>query len=84
MSVIWLCERIQSSSKLDTTILRKHEYMFHKIGEIDGSAKCDAEETGNPEHIVFGVLFNITDADKLELDREEGLEYRYTVKDVCV
>jgi len=84
MSSKRLLNRIPSASKLSTAILRKHELKFHKIGRKDSSAKCDAKETGNPEHFVLGVVFDISESDKQKLDKKEGLGYGYEEKIVIV
>ena len=84
MSVKRLRDRVPSASKLSTAILRKHELKFHKIGKKDSSAKCDAKETGNPEHFVIGVVFDISESDKLKLDQKEGLGYGYEEKNVII
>ena len=59
-----------------------HELKFHKLSHVDGSAKCDISETGNRDHIVHGVLFDINDSERIILDRIEGVECGYDVKDV--
>lgn len=43
-----------------------HRLRFHKVGE-DGSGKCDAEETGDPEDRVIGVVYAISASEKLVL-----------------
>lgn len=84
MSINRLLGRISSASRVGAATLMKYELMFHKVGRKDGSAKCDARETGDPGHIVHGVVFEIAKADKTELDREEGLGHGYELKDVWV
>jgi len=39
--------------------LEMHQLTFHKKSSNDRSAKCDANETANPEHYIHGVLFDI-------------------------
>ncbi len=58
--------------------------MFHKVGRTDGSAKCDVHFTGVEEHFVFGVLYRIDPMEKLDLDREEGLDDGYEEQKVEV
>jgi len=84
MSVKRLLDRVSSAKKVDVGILEKHELKFHKISKKDGSAKCDAYETGNPEHKLYGVVFHISEQEKPELDRKEGLGYGYKQKDVKI
>lgn len=64
-------------------MLRSHQLCFHKVGR-DGSAKCDACETGDPDHVVYGVLFILAPEDRSALDKVEGLGRGYEVKDVTV
>ena len=55
-------------------MLRGHQLRFHKLG-ADGSAKCDAFYTGEPEDIVFGVLFELGREECRRLDEIEGCRY---------
>ncbi len=84
MSIRRLIDRVPSAKKVDVGELEKHELKFHKISKKDGSAKCDAYETGNPEHKLYGVVFRISESEKPELDKEEGLGYGYEQKDVKI
>lgn len=84
MSTKRLRDRVSSISKLGVAILPKHELRFQKIGRKDSSAKCDAKETGNPEHFVIGVVFDISESDKMKLDQKEGLGNGYEEKKVIV
>ena len=59
--------------------MRDHDLRFHKKSK-DGSGKCDALETNNSEHFVIGVVFKISETDKSELDRKEGLGFEYEEK----
>jgi len=84
MSIRRLLVRVPSAKKVDVGILEKHVLKFHKISNKDGSAKCDACETGNPGHKLYGVVFHIPEEEKTELDAIEGLGYGYEQKDVTV
>jgi len=84
MSIKRLLTRVPSAKKVDVGILEKHELKFHKISNKDGSAKCDACETGNPEHILYGVVFHISEEEKPELDKKEDLGNGYEQKDVTI
>lgn len=77
MSISRLLDRVSSASILGAAILSKHQLKFHKVGRKDGSAKRDARETGDPEHVIHGVVFQIAKADKPRLDGEEGLGHGY-------
>ena len=84
MSIKRLLERVPSARKVSIGILEGHELKFHKISNIDGSAKCDAKHTGNPVHLVYGVVFRISPEDKSKLDSKEGLGFGYDQKDVLI
>ena len=47
--------------------------VFHKAG-MDGSGKCALEETHDHSDAVYGVLFEIADAQWTQLDAAEGVE----------
>ncbi|TDX97775.1 gamma-glutamylcyclotransferase family protein [Thiohalophilus thiocyanatoxydans] len=76
--------RSPSAAKLNTAVLTGHRLAFHKISDNDGTAKCDACETGEPEDCVHGVVFAIVEQDKPALDRAEGLGRGYAEKVVQV
>ena len=84
MSMPRLHARLPSALRLDTGILMRHRLRFHKVSTRDGSAKCDIEETGDNNHRVYGVLFEITEREKADLDRFEGLGTGYAQKKVGV
>ena len=84
MSIRRLLARVSSATKIDTGILERHELKFHKASIKDGSAKCDASNTGNHEHFIYGVLFDIAEHDKPVLDRYEGLGHGYEKKEVII
>ena len=56
---------------------------FHKRGQ-DGSGKCDIHEVDREDARVHGVLFTLPHADKVTLDRIEGLGAGYEQKVVSV
>jgi len=63
--------------------LMGHFFRFEKRS-TDGSAKGDAFETGNPQDIVWGVIFDIDDKEKPALDEAEGLGEGYSEKATTV
>jgi cation transport regulator ChaC len=83
MSSKRLVDRVSSSIPVDLARLESHRLRFHKIGQ-DGSAKCDAEYTGNPEDFVEGVLYRLDSSEKTILDHKEGLGFGYAEKQVNV
>lgn len=84
MSSLRLGARIPSARKVGVGTLQGHMLMFHKISDKDASAKCDACETGDAEHVVYGVVYQLPEAEKPVLDRYEGLGIGYEVKEVDV
>jgi hypothetical protein len=63
--------RAPSASFLTIAKLPRHVLKFHKRCK-DGSGKCNAFETGNPVDELYGVVFEIDEADRPGLDRAEG------------
>lgn len=76
--------RVPAATKVDTAVLECHRLSFHKISNIDATAKCDAWETGFTEDRIHGVVFTISEEDKLVLDEYEGLGQGYEEKMVQV
>ncbi|WP_254432231.1 gamma-glutamylcyclotransferase [Aquisalimonas sp. 2447] len=83
MSLARLQDRVPSAGFVAIGTLPAHRLRCHKVSR-DGSGKCDAEETGNPEDRVVGVVYEISDDDKTALDRKEGLGSGYDEKEVEV
>ena len=81
MSLRRLRARVASAVRLDNASLYGHRLRFHKRGR-DGSAKCDAQQTGDPAHRVLGVVFEIAGAEKPDLDRYEGVGLGYVTQTV--
>lgn len=83
MSTRRLCARTPSAKPLGVACLSGHRLSWHKVG-VDGSAKCDILETGQPGDLVWGVLYRIPMVEKVLLDQAEGLGrgYEYKVVDV--
>lgn len=85
MSQKRLGARVPSAGFLSVATLPMHELRFHKVSHVDGSAKCDAFETGNVADRIIGVVFEIAVAEeKRTLDRIEGLGAGYDEKVVTV
>ncbi len=61
----------------------QHELRWHKKSR-DGSGKCDIFFTGDPDHQVHGVLFEISGSEKARLDKAERLHHGYEEKMVEV
>lgn len=84
MSPKRLQSRIPSAEPLTTVRLEGHKLCFHKRSRVDGSAKCDAWYSGNPEHAVYGLLYRMPAAEKALLDRYEGLGQGYEIKTISI
>ncbi len=84
MSTTRLQTRIPSAIKVATGMLSGHALRFHKHGRNDGSAKCDAFETGHSEHQVHGVIFDMAAEHVTILDDIEGVGLGYEKKDVAI
>ena len=79
MSFPRLQQRAPAIKFISTATLPGHELRFHKKGQ-DGSGKCDAFKTNNPEHKVIGVVYQINQQEKAILDKIEGLGSGYAEK----
>jgi gamma-glutamylcyclotransferase len=84
MSSRRILARVPTARKVSTAVLERHRLAFHKVSNNDATAKCDARETGLKEDRIHGVLFMISEQDKLILDRYEGLGRGYEEKIVRV
>jgi len=84
MSSKRLLARVPSARKVGVGVLSHHELRFHKASHKDGTAKCDARETGNADHCIHGVVFLIDPAEKPYLDKVEGVGVGYEEKFVTV
>lgn len=84
MSLPRLKERVPSAERVGMFTLGEHSLRFHKVSKKDGSGKCDALFTGNSVDYVIGALFEISDNEKVALDKAEGLGFGYQEKRVTV
>ncbi len=75
--------RLSSVSFICLGSLPAHRLLFHKKSQ-DGSAKCDAQSTGNTDDWVFGVIYEFDEGEKPLLDRIEERGYGYQEKAVTV
>jgi hypothetical protein len=64
--------------------LRGHELRWHKVSKKDGSGKCDIVSSDTPDASVFGVLYEIANAEKSALDEAEGKGFGYEEIDIDV
>lgn len=84
MAIERLRARVSSAELICVAVLDHHQLKFHKPSKKDGSGKCDAAHTGNPEDRVFGTLYSIQDSQLPKLDVFEGCGYGYERKTVTV
>jgi gamma-glutamylcyclotransferase (GGCT)/AIG2-like uncharacterized protein YtfP len=83
MSIARLRHRVGAVERIGLFRLNYHDLRFHKTGK-DGSGKCNAFETGDPAHLLWGAVFDIDAGMKPELDHAEGLGVGYEEKRVIV
>lgn len=84
MSLPRLNARVPSAELMGVFTLVEHTLRFHKVSKKDGSGKCDALFTGNPDDYVIGALFEISNDEKSLLDKAEGRGYGYEEKWITV
>lgn len=77
MSLRRLRARTPSARALAVATLGGYRLRFHKASRVDGSAKCDAFRTDDPDDRVYGLLFDLAAAEKPLLDGFEGLGCGY-------
>jgi len=83
LSVPEIRKWVPSATPYRIAKLKYHELKFHKRSK-DGSAKCDAFKTGNRKDVVHGVVYEINEKEKQDLDSKEGLGYGYNEMEVVV
>lgn len=84
MSTVRLRGRTPSARPVCIGRLPHHRRLWHKRGR-DGSGKCDVVFAGaDSDEAVWGVLFEIDEAEKAALHRAEGLGIGYLEKIVAV
>ena len=75
--------RVPSARFVAIAELPCHQLRFHKAA-MDGSSKCDAYQTGITDDRVIGVVYEIADHEKPDLDKHEALGRGYNEKRVEV
>ena len=83
MSTARIRSRVPSAKVVAVAKLAQHKLKFHKASK-DGSAKCDILRTEDYKDVVYGVIFEVGEAEKLDLDRIEGLGFGYDEKEIQV
>jgi hypothetical protein len=78
-----LLARIPNACKHSVAILPGHRLCWHKKSQ-DLSGKCDIAITDDPRDIVYGVIYQMSHANKLELDAYEGAGIGYERRQISV
>lgn len=68
--------RVASAVPVALAVIARRRFAFHKRG-LDGSGKADAFFTGDADDRVWGMLFEIAEADKPVLDQFESVGVGY-------
>ena len=55
--------------------LKGYHLYFHKLGNADESGKCNIVQTRDPNHVVYGVLYDVPARHRCVLDKAEKLGY---------
>ena len=71
-----LRKRTPSAVFSKTGYIERRRLTCNKVS-VDGSGKCDIEESDNVSDRVYGVIFIISKKDKPELDKNEGVGQGY-------
>jgi len=78
-----LLQRIPAASVHCVATLNEHQLCWRK-NDRGQSGKCDIDFTGDPDHLVYGVVYHMSLADKLELDVYETSGFGYDHKTIEV
>ena len=84
MAVERLHSRVGTVELVCVATLAAHALRFHKPGSRDGSGKCDAAPTGNPDDRVYGAVYSIRSEQMPALDRIEGAGSGYERRTMTV
>jgi len=76
--------RVPSARAVGMAPLPGHVLRFHKHSQVDGSGKCDAHYTGNPDDRVYGAIYAIDPGERPLLDAFEGPGYGIVERQVRV
>lgn len=76
MNLDRLKKRVPSANKLLNVFVKDYTLKCNKNSK-DGSSKANIIKTGNDDDIVWGVIFEIDDSEKANLDKAEGLGQGY-------
>jgi len=71
-----LLQRIPAATVQNVATLSEHQLCWRK-NDRGQSGKCDIDFTGDPDHLVYGVVYHMTADEKLELDVYETAGFGY-------
>jgi gamma-glutamylcyclotransferase len=69
-------KRVSSARYLETATLAGYVLRFNKISK-DGSSKANIVRSDRPGAVVWGVLFELEESERVKLDKAEGLGRGY-------
>ena len=75
--------RVGDCTALGVATLPQYRLRFHKRSK-DETGKCNAHHTGKEGDAVIGVLFEVSEARKPDLDDAEGLDKGYREEPIQV
>lgn len=75
MCSLHLKQQVPDAQSIGIAVLKGYQLMFHKLGNLDGSAKCNIVPARDPEQRVYGVLYDISPRSRYILDKAERLGY---------
>jgi gamma-glutamylcyclotransferase (GGCT)/AIG2-like uncharacterized protein YtfP len=78
-----LLERAPSALVRATGYIEGYKIKHNKRSK-DGSGKCNLVKTEDDKDKVYGVVYNFLDADKLTLDKHEGVGSGYNTEEIRV
>ncbi len=78
-----LRERVPSARFVQVTAITEHSLRFHKRGR-DGSSKCNAYFTADPNDKLLAALYEIDAREKSGLDQHEGVGTGYEIRTFSV
>ena len=67
MSTKRLFARLPNATHIEVATVTGYQLAYHKLG-VDESGKCDAFYTGDPQDILYGVLYAFNEDEKAILD----------------
>jgi cation transport regulator ChaC len=83
MPLARLQQRVPSAKLVSPCYIHGYDLRFH-MASNDGSAKCNAFESGNTDDCVWGVVFDMLISQRPALDQAESLNVGYSAKLVDV